>query len=77
MHNTERNQVQSRPEEPVTHCPENAKLTQPPSDVLRNGPLAQAPHRILSVDAVGTEVTGNTIDTDGEGLEAVKSASQR
>jgi Protein of unknown function (DUF3005) len=76
MHNAEHNQAQPQPEEPVTHRPESAKLTQPPPDAPRNDPLAQASRRILSVDAAGAEATDNTVDTDGKGLEAAKSASQ-
>ena len=76
MHNAEHNQAQPQPEEPVTRQPEGAKLTEPPPDSPRDDPLARASRRILSVDAAGAEATDNTVDTDGKGLEAAKSASQ-
>lgn len=76
MHNAEHNQAQPQPEEPVTHRPEGAKLTEPPPDSPRDDPLARASRRIRSVDAAGAEASDNTIDTDGKGLEAAKSPSQ-
>ncbi len=36
MHNAEHNQAQPQPEEPVTHRPESAKLTQPPPDAPKS-----------------------------------------
>ena len=76
MHNAEHDQAQPQPEEPVTHRPEGAKLTEPPPDSPRDDPLARASRRIRSVDAAGAEASDNTIDTDGKGLEAAKSPSQ-
>ncbi|WP_433868255.1 DUF3005 domain-containing protein [Ralstonia wenshanensis] len=76
MHNAEHNQAQPQPEEPVTHRPEGAKLTEPPPDSPRDDPLARASRRIRSVDAAGAEASDNTIDTDGKGLEAAQSPSQ-
>jgi len=75
MHNAEHNQTQPQPEEPVTHQPERAKLTEPPPETPQNDPLARASRRIRSVDAAGTEASDNTIDTDGKGLEAAKDPS--
>ena len=75
MHNAEHNQAQPQPEEPVTHQPERAKLTEPPPNTPENDPLARASRRIRSVDAAGTEASDNTIDTDGKGLEAAKDPS--
>lgn len=76
MHNAEHDQAQPQPEEPVTHRPEGAKLTEPPPDSPGDDPLARASRRIRSVDAAGAEASDNTIDTDGKGLEAAKSPSQ-
>lgn len=75
MHNTEHNEAQPQPEEPVTHQPEQAKLTGQPPTPPEDDPVLRASRRIRSVDAAGTEASDDTIDTDGKGLEAAKDLS--